>query len=338
MTWSGSGPTRARVVWLVGSLILALPCGCPTDEPTPDPLTATVVTFNTGTTEGIVPGGEPNGGYGEEQAGWSDLYYGDGLAFEAVIADAQAFFTREDPDIVVFQEIFYSGLCPEIDPEFTPGFVCEHWQPGDPTVAQRILGDGWQVACHPGKDDKCAAVNRRFGTFAGCDDDFCLEGLDGGEVEGCGSGSRVARGLIELEVGGTLTVVNVHGSSGLSSDDQGCRHQQFQLVFEDLDGAPAANGDRNLIMGDLNTDPGRLGDADPSAVYFAQQVEQGGFHFVTDVGPDAEPTYALVNIDHVVSDAFEGGCRTPGLTEGDPPVSDIVYFDHRPEVCDVAVP
>jgi len=332
---------RIRLVWMVPGLALTALCGCPTDDDddsVADPLTATVVTFNTGTTEGIVPGGEPNGGYGEEQASWSDQWYGDGLAFLAVMADAQDYFERTDPDIVVFQEVFYSGVCAEIPEEYHPGFVCETWQPGDPTVAQVVLGEGWQVACHPGKDDKCAAVNRRFGSFAGCDDDFCLEGLDGGEVEGCGSGSRVGRGVIDLELGGTLTLVNVHGSSGLSQDDMDCRVKQFQLVFEDLDGAPAASGEHNLIMGDLNTDPGRLADADPSAAYFAEQVTQGGFHFITDVGPDAEPTYALLNIDHVVSDTFTGTCRTAGLTDGEPAVSNIVFFDHKPAACDVAAP
>jgi len=325
------------------ALSLLLVCGCPADDDDSagEPETITVVTFNTGTTEGIVPQGEPNGGYGEEQAGWSDQYYGDGLAFQAVIEDAQAYFQRTDPDIVVFQEIFYSGVCPEIDPAFHPGFVCETWQPGDPTVAQAVLGDGWQVACHPGKDDKCAAVHERLGSFRGCDEPFCLEGLEGSTVEGCGSGARVGRGVIELVDGGTLTLVNVHGSSGFSQDDEDCRERQFRQVFEDLglgDGEPAANGERNLIMGDLNTDPGRMTDVDGSAAYFADAVQQGGFHFVTDVGPDAEPTYALANIDHVVSDAFEGDCRTAGITEGEPEVSDIVYFDHKPAACAVAVP
>lgn len=329
---------HARTASLLAVLPLAVALGCPTGEDPPDPLAATVVTFNTGTSEGVVPAGEPNGGYGEEQAAWSDLYYGDGLAFEAVIADAQAYFAGVDPDVVVFQEIFHSGLCPEIPEEAYPGFVCESWQPGDPTVAQRVLGDGWQVACHPGKDDKCAAVHERFGTFRGCDGAFCLEGLDGGEVDGCGSGSRVGRGVIELAAGGELTVVNVHGSSGFAQEDKDCRVAQFELVFEDLDGAPAASGERNLIMGDLNTDPGRMGDADPSAAYFAEQVQAGGFHFVTDVGEDAEPSYLLLNIDHVVSDALDGSCRVAGLDGGGPAVSEILFFDHKPVACEVAVP
>lgn len=35
------------------------------------------------------------------------------------------------------------------------------------------------AACHSGKPDKCAAVKRSFGSFRGCGDDFCLEGLMG---------------------------------------------------------------------------------------------------------------------------------------------------------------
>jgi hypothetical protein len=41
----------------------------------------------------------------------------------------------------------------------------------------------------------------------------------------------------------------------------------------------------------------------------------------------------LFNIDHVVSDALGGFCAIVGVTEGHPPVSDVLYFDHKPGVC-----
>jgi hypothetical protein len=245
-------------------------------------------------------------------------------------------------DVVVFQEIFYSGLCPDVPEDARADFVCSDWAPGDRTVAQRILGDGWQVACHPGKDDKCAAVRTDVGRFAGCDDDLCLEGLDGYTVQGCGNGARVGRGRIELAVGGRLTLVNVHGSSGLSGEDEGCRVQQIEQVFVDLgDGAPAGDGERNLVMGDLNTDPGRWLTSDPSAArwrdFAAAPGEDPGdrsFRFLTDVGPEAVPTYSgLANIDHVVSDTATGACWHAGVSEGHPDVTDAKYFDHRPAVC-----
>ncbi len=297
----------------------------------------TAVTFNTGTTEGSVPEGEPNGGYGVDQAALSDEWYGDGLAFEAVVEDTRAWFEALEADVVVFQEVFYSGLCPDIPEDAREGFVCESWQEGDPTVAQVVLGDGWQLSCHPGKDDKCAAVRRSFGSFRGCDDEFCLEGLEGSEIDGCGSGARVGRAVIDLADGSELTLVNVHGSSGISSDDMACREAQFRQVFEDLglgDGQPAANGAINLVMGDFNTDPGRSTGYDDSALYLATQVEQSAFAFVSEVGEDAEPTYAgLANIDHVISDDLVGSCVVPGITEGLAAVSEIVFFDHNPVVC-----
>jgi hypothetical protein len=322
---------------LVASLALLLGCSdasSPAEEPG-----INVVTFNTGTTEGLGPDGSRNAGYGDEQAALSDQYYGDGLAWQAAVDDTRGFFARVDADIVAFQEIFYSGECADIPADAQDGFVCETWEPGDPTVAQLVLGDDFQVACHLGKPDKCLAVNRRLGTFRGCDDDLCLDGLEGGEVDDCGSGSRIGRGVIELASGGTLTVVSIHGTSGIEDADQACRYEQFRQVFEDLDGEPAANGERNVILGDLNTDPGRMTDFDESAELFASQAGEGKrFHFLTDVGTDAEPTYVLFNIDHVVSDALDGSCVHPGVTEGEPPVTDMVYFDHKPVVCRVEVP
>lgn len=335
-------PHEASMRWLLAGLGASLSMAC---ESSPEAVlvapTITVVSFNSGTTEGLGHDGVPDDGYGSEEAALSDMYYGDGLAWQAAIDDTRTFFAALDPDIVVFQEIFFSGECETVPEPARAGFVCETWRAGDPTVAQLVLGEGWQVACHLGKPDKCAAVNRRLGTFVGCDADLCLDGLDGGVVADCGGGSRIGRGVIELASGGTLTLVNVHGSSGIEQADRDCRVKQFEQVFDDLgDGAPAANGDRNLIMGDLNTDPGRLTDFDESAVLFADRVSGGErFHFISDVGPDATPSYAaLFNIDHVVSDALDGSCVYPGVTEGQAPVTDMVYFDHKPVVCQIDVP
>ncbi len=306
----------------------------PTEERGP-----VVVTFNTGTTEALGHDAPPDDGYGEEQAVSSDLHYGDGLAWLDVVQDTKAFLAELQPDLIVFQEIFYSGDCAMVPAEAKPGFVCETWQPGDPTVVQVILGEGYQVACHLGKNDKCAAVKRSFGSFVDCEEDFCLEGLDGAEVMDCGSGSRVGRGVVELVDGGTLTVVNVHGSSGLNQEDQDCRREQFIQVFEDMgagDG-PAANGQRNLVMGDFNTDPQLNADFDESAAKVLEHVGEGrAYHFISDAALDSPKSYAgLFNIDHVVSDTFAGSCWVAGLTEGHPEVSGIRYFDHKPVVCEL---
>lgn len=307
--------------------------------PAPEERGHVVVTFNTGTTEGLGHDALPDDGYYEEQAALSDTYYGDGLAWLDVVDDTRAFLDELQPDLIVFQEIFYSGDCAMVPEEAKVGFVCETWQPGEPTVAQVILGAGYQVACHIGKNDKCAAVKRSFGSFVGCEADVCLGGLAGAQVQDCGSGSRIGRGVVELVDGGTLTVVNVHGSSGLNQEDQDCRREQFIQVFEDMgagDG-PAANGERNLVMGDFNTDPQLNADFDESASKVLEHVGEGRpFHFISDAAADSPKSYAgLFNIDHVVSDTFQGSCWVGGLTEGHPAVSEILYFDHKPVVCEL---
>jgi hypothetical protein len=294
-----------------------------------------VVTFNTG-----IPKSDAGAAYGPEQAAVAAEWYGTGLSFMSLIDDARAFFDDVQPDVVGFQEIFHPGDCVAIPSEFHPGFVCEGWQPGDPTVVQLVLGAGYQIACHLEKPDKCLAVRKSFGAFEGCDGDVCLDHLDGATVAGCGSGARVGRGVVALSEGGAITVVNVHGSSGLTQEDQDCRVLQFEQVFVDLgDGSalPAASGDKNLIVGDLNTDPALNADFDESAQKWNEFVgDDKPFHFITAVGPDAEPTYSgLFNIDHVASDAFIGECWTAGVTEGRADVTEITSFDHKPHVCSV---
>jgi endonuclease/exonuclease/phosphatase family metal-dependent hydrolase len=307
------------------------------------PVKLVAVTFNTGTTDGLPHDDPPNDGYTSTQAKLSNDHYGDGLAWKAAVDDAKAFFAQVKPDLVMFQEIFHSPECVNVPQNARAGFVCETWQTGDPTVTQVVLGAGYQIACNVGKTDKCAAVKTSFGSFRGCTGAVCLDGLAGARVQDCGGGSRVGRGVIDLVGGGSITVVLAHGSSGYKPADQDCRSKQFKQVFENLDGAPAANGARNIVMGDLNTDPGRLTLVDGSARTFNDYV--GGnkkFRFVTEVGSSAPATYlqTLVpglgggfNIDHVVSDAFEGSCWAAGVTAGHPNVTQMTYFDHRPIVC-----
>lgn len=306
---------------------------------TPVPLGPLVVmTFNTGTSM-KPPEGQENQGFQAQQQAWCDEYYGNGLGWKPFVEEARRFIEEVSPDLITFQEIFDSNECPGVPQEARVGFVCEEWQPGDPIVAQLITGPEYQVVCNWGKTDKCAAVHQRLGHFRGCDGAFCLEGMQGGELEGCGSGSRIGRGTIDLVGGGELTLVNVHGSSGFLEEDSACRIRQFDQVFLDLgDGAPAANGMRNLIMGDFNTDPGVMVGSDPSAEHLLTFVGvDKPFHFVSGMGADAEKTYAgLFIIDYVVSDVFAGQCWTAGVTPGHPPVSASVGFDHHPTVCTIS--
>ena len=98
-----------------------------------------------------------------------------------------------------------------------------------------------------------------------------------------------------------------------------------------------ADGARNLVMGDLNTDPGRLAETDASAARLRDFVGPGlPFEFISDVGPEATPTYGgALNIDHVMSDVFTGSCVSPGAPGGPPPVTGAVYFDHLPVICEL---
>ncbi|MCH9680773.1 MAG: hypothetical protein K0V04_04995, partial [Deltaproteobacteria bacterium] len=230
--------------------------GVPDTTGAPEPLSFTVVTFNTGTTTTLAHAIDGDD-YGSDEADLSDQHYGDGLAWQTNIDLTAAFFAQLQPDIVAFQEIFYSGDCPSIPPEAYPGFVCETWQPGDPTVAQTVLGPGYQIACNLGRPDKCVGVRQEFGSIVGCNEDLCLDGLDGVPIPDCGGGSRNGRGVIELADGRVLTLVSVHGTSGFLPEDWACRQAQVDQVFVDFGGTPAADGRRNLVLGDLNTDPYR---------------------------------------------------------------------------------
>ena len=297
-----------------------------------------VVTFNTGTSSGMQVDGDGDN-YGSAQADLEDEYYGNGLAWGEAVDRVKTWLIALQPEVVAFQEIFYSGECPSIPASAYPGFVCETWQAGNPTVSQVLVGAGYQVACHPGKPDKCIAVKKSFGTIQQCNDpDFCLEGLDGEHINDCGGGARVARATIDLVAGGQITVVNIHGTSGVKRDDMDCRVAQVDQIFEDMDGEPGANGTRNVIMGDFNIDPGRIpGFLDPSSAEWNKYVGRNQpFQWVSPYGPSAEPTYdGKFNIDNVVSDAFTGTCYTPGVTSGHPDIYPYHLFDHKPLVCEL---
>ena len=321
------------------------PSAAPTDPASPvspppsPPRDIVVVTFNTGMHDI-----DSNDAYSKSKAKTVEDYYGAGLAWDPAIADTAAWLKTVDADIVGLQEIFDPEECPNIPAEKRTGLVCETWKPGDPSVAQRILGPGYQIACQLEHHDICAAVKLSFGKFQGCTGAVCPDGLGGVQVPTCGHGGRVGRGVIELASGGTLTLASIHASSGYDAATVGCRTKQFEQLFVSLDGAPAANGARNVVLGDFNTDPGRLTAIDASAQALASYVAGGKpFHFVTDVGSSVAPTYvqtvvpllpAGLNIDHVASDKLTGSCWTPGVTAGHPAVG-AGYFDHKPQVCTV---
>ena len=336
---------RRRVLAAVARGAMVVACaigpGRLAAPPTVGAIELVAVTYNVGTNPALAHDLDPTDGYTQVQAQISDDWYGNGLAWLPAVDAVASFFATLQPDVVALQEIFHSPECGQIPASVHAGFVCETWQPGDPTVAQRVLGPGYQIACNPGKPDKCLAVHQDFGRFAGCSGDLCLDGLDGVNVPGCGGGARVGRGTIELVGGGSLTVVNVHGTSGIADADRDCRVAQFAQIFESLDGEPAANGTINLVLADFNVDPARWIGFDPSANLLelhAPVAGGGSFAYVSEVGFEAVPTYlGYFNLDHLVSDALTGSCSTPGVG-GAPPVLGMTYFDHVPIVCAVPEP
>lgn len=309
--------------------------------PPPDALTFRVMTMNIGTTVGLPHDlGESDGrgdGYTAVMAAVADTYYGNGLSWNPAEAALTAFLARERPTVVVFQEGFFDRDCESIpvDPELD--FVCRDYSPERPLQIERLLGPDYQTACADGQDDNCLGVLRDFATIEGCPTDaVCLGGLTGQPVPDCGHGARIGRAELALRDGRRLVVVNVHGTSGIGEGDQACRAGQFAQIFVDRgDGRPAADGDHNLVMGDLNTDPVLFDGADASVAVWRAWVGRGRpFHYISSPG---EPkTYAgAVSIDHVVSDTLQGSCVVPGATGGVPPVLDAVYWDHKPVLCDV---
>ncbi len=307
-------------------------------EPDTTPtLTFRAVTFNTG---GSARGdGADNAGFGADQAELSDAWYGNGIAWSTFVDDTARWFEQNPADIVAFQEIFDVSQCGDIPAEAHEGFVCESWSEGDATVPQQLLGDGWQIACHPGKADKCIAIRRAFGTIRGCDDALCPEAARGELIYGCGRGARVAAVTVDLSAGGELTVINVHGTSGFSPEEQGCRLRQFEHIFDAIgDDEPLASGQRHLILGDFNTDPVRMLDGDASARYLREFVGDGlPFRWITPDDADAPGTYGgLFIIDHVVSDAAVGTCVAPPR-DGDGAVMPWTFFDHRPWRCELTI-
>lgn len=289
-----------------------------------------VMTFNVG-----IPqcDNDPSSPYSCDDADIASEWYGTGLSHKALFPDTRAFIQAISPDIVALQEIFHPAECAQIPVEFHARFICEDWTPGAATVGQHILGPEYQIACHQNRPDKCLAVRRKFGRFRNCASDVCLDHLTGGQTDDCGGGTRIGRGEIDLVTGERLTVVNVHGTSGFTAQDQSCRVAQFEQVFVDiLDGStePAANGTRNIVLGDLNTDPARLALLDPSAATWNAHVGDGQpFNQISAAGLLVTPTYAnLLNIDHVASDAYTGTCFTGIPTE-------IEAYDHKPIVCDL---
>ena len=316
-------------------LPLLLACAGPDGRSSP-PFVA--MTFNIGTTTGLSHD-EGNDGYTQEMSDHTDEFYENSLSWNPAEEALTAFLAAQSPDVVVFQEMFFDPWCADIPIDPDLDFVCQDYTAKRPLQLQRLLGEGYQVACALDEEDNCAGIKRDFGSISGCDDDVCLGALDGmGPPSGCSNGAKVGTLDIETATRGILTLVNVHASSGIRDEDTACRVDQLRQIFVDRgDGVPAAWGRTNLVMGDINTDPFQMSDLDPSAAEWNSHVGDGrGFDYISSDTEEGEPTYAgLFRIDHVVSDALTGGCMVPGESVGTEPMMEATYWDHRPVICTI---
>ena len=321
------------------SLMLAACTGLNDTATTPergDPIV--LMTFNAGTTQGLGHDGDDNA-YTQEMADIADALYENSLSWNPAEDALREHLAAVRPHVAVFQELFYDGWCADIDVDPALNFVCDGYTPDRPLQIARLLGEDYQIACAPGQPDNCAGIRRDFGRFLdGCPEDaVCLEGLDGsGPPSGCSRGARVGRIRAETVSGVPFTLVNVHGSSGVTGEDMDCRVDQFRQIFVDRgDGQPAADGTINLVMGDLNTDPFRMTGVDPSAVEWASFVGEGkDYRYISARdADDTTPSYqGFTHIDHIASDTLERdgtGCTVAPLWEG-------TYWDHLPVTCEAS--
>jgi endonuclease/exonuclease/phosphatase family metal-dependent hydrolase len=333
-------PCPAQLRWLLNALLAALvsACGLPPPEPVaPGQPPLRVLTFNVGSDGDSVTdaGGDSGSGFDAERAAIADRWYGNGLSWLPGIEAVRRFLSLADADIVALQEIFPAAQCQQIPERWHAGFICEDWQPGAPDVAQRILGSGYQVACHRDKPDKCLAVHRRLGQLSGCDAAGCAP-LRGVEIEGCGRGSRQGLAIIALRGGGELAVGHVHGRSGAKLRDARCRERQFSTLLGD-EGVLHPPTARAIVLGDFNTDPARVRWLDPSAQLLADAGRRpGGFRFLSRTGVFARPTFlSFLNIDHVLARGYGGHCRAGGRDPELAAPAELGHLDHSPLLCEL---
>jgi hypothetical protein len=325
-------------------LVLVGCCGNAGQAPPDEGLRFSALTFNVGTSTGLRHDVDTTDGYTSAEAKIADALYENSLAWNPAEAALTAFLAAKRPDIAGFQELYYDPWCEDIDVDPALDFVCRDYSAARPLQIRRLLGPDYHIACMREQRDNCLGVRTSLGRIRGCDasaGDVCFDALAGlPPPSGCSSRPRVGSLVVELAGGrGDLTVVLVHGTSGIGKDDMACRAEQMRQVFVDRgDGRPAAAGDLVLVLGDLNTDPFKLAGVDASADTWNEHVGDGKpFHYISSADPKAPPTYAgLFRIDHIVARGpLSGQCVVPGQTAGEAAVLDVTYWDHLPLLCEV---
>jgi len=318
-----------------------------------------ILTFNVGTTDNMDHAYDEDG-YDNRLAEINAGHFGNNLAWERARQAVRDIVDEHRPDIVAFQELFFDPECDEIcaelngtpdhdaacDPE-TGVFACATWGGVDLSflTVRHALGPDYEIACAPNHNDNCIGVRKGFGSLAVMPDATATAGAWIGGLDGmpppslCSKGSRVATGVVTVNNGPQIAVVDVHTVAGNNAD---CRVDQFYQVFVDRgDGKPATFGENNIVLGDMNIDPFLFNDE--SVDFWNDHVgSDKPFHYISSgdaSGPMTHPA-TFSRLDHVISDTMTGSCVVLGITDGtDAPLSPTsTYFDHRPVLCTVDMP
>ncbi len=318
-----------------------------------------LISFNTGTTEKADHSADTDG-YNNEYRDIEADWFGNNLAWLPARSYIRAIVDSLRPDVLNFQELFFDPLCESICSELTgqetfttvcdPAgdvFACSVWTgvEGSELTARAIVGPDYDVACAPGHNDNCIAVRKDFGTLAIADGAVEMAGAWIGGLDGmpppnnCTGGARVATGVMSIKDGPDVALVDVHTVAGTNVD---CRLAQLRQVFEDRgDGKPAAFGEHNIVMGDMNIDPFTFDDA--SVDYWNTKVGEGlPFDYISSDNAEGPMTAPLLfsRIDHVISNDLTGSCVVFGISEGlaKDMFPGTLFFDHRPLFCAVDLP
>ena len=258
---------------------------------------------------------------------------------EQVIAKALAAYR---PDIVVLNEVFDADLCHGKN-EKDPRWICNDHKNRSPyQQVRRYLGPDYTIVCDGIAHYDCIGVRTSRFTVKECAAGKVCMGESQTPVHpaACkGIGSITSVSAAHLTIGGKgITVINGHPLNAVDFTGDACREAQYKQLFEVL-----ADGQRTLIMGDMNGDPIRFPTIFDSFKYWNTRVGVG-MRFRYHSGP-AESTpppatfQSFFTLDYVLSDFLVGTCRTLGAVLDSHKLDyPVARMDHLAIVCDLVMP
>lgn len=255
------------------------------------------------------------------------------LCLTSVEAKVRDSIRALDPDLVALQEVSTAAQC-EKRKESRRRKVCYSENlPADQEQARRLLGPDYTIAMAQGRYE-AIAVKVSAGSIEGCELGATCWTTDLPDLpEGCDPGFSVS--AVEAVIRGVrVRVVNAHPDSIRLE----CRVKELEQAFA------LANGQRNLMLGDWNTDPYRGKGED--VTLWKREVEARPFRIHSGIAERDPPYYTdLVpwpwpdkSLDHVISDFAQGTCLTLGENPGTQRLDDHGDLDHRGLFCKLTFP